>query len=208
MIAHVIPKIFNNYIDIHHELLNISFPELGLHLVNGEHLALRKPYPNKIYHVACKKIGKKAVNGIFIEVPDNIDTFKMITKWRLDAELEVTHIVNFKISDKEHPYFTQDPALWFAHDDGSQGDIWPVPHQIPCYFSPCMSVIVDGNDPNKEGDCNDVYNEEGWLVLREENYKVPSISEANLFGKYNSYRNRMPALKDRFKSESTSLLSN
>ena len=54
-------------------LVDLQIDPLGIRLVGGDDLATRRPYPNKMYAVACRKQGQKAINGILIETAKPVE---------------------------------------------------------------------------------------------------------------------------------------
>lgn len=112
MLIHVSPKIIqlSAYVDV--ELIDVSIPELDLVLRNNEEITTRKPYPNKCYHVACRKVGRKAINGLLIESDKHLDSFSVITRWKIQGERIATHTAEFNVVDKEHSLVSDNMILW------------------------------------------------------------------------------------------------
>nr|WP_289883625.1 DUF6012 family protein [Xanthomonas arboricola]MDN0205520.1 DUF6012 family protein [Xanthomonas arboricola pv. corylina]MDN0218452.1 DUF6012 family protein [Xanthomonas arboricola pv. corylina] len=54
----------------------------------------RTSYPAKRYQVACRKIGRKAMNGLLIEAAGTVDRFCVVTRWAVEGEMLCTHEVN------------------------------------------------------------------------------------------------------------------
>ncbi|WP_288987873.1 DUF6012 family protein [uncultured Pseudoalteromonas sp.] len=79
----------------------------------------------------------------------------------------------------------------------TQADRWPCEHKTPCYFNPRFEVIFDGDNSKKEGGFKDTF-ENGLLTSRVEQYKLPTIKAASLFGEYNIHLERMPRLDEAF----------
>src|SRR5690606_18379093 len=92
--------------DIPCELLDIQCPELGLCLHGGEDVVACRPYPNKGYHVARRKVGRKAVNGVLVHTPEVLSTFTLTTRWTVygdpdqgNPEQVLTHRVHYTVLD-------------------------------------------------------------------------------------------------------------
>lgn len=66
MLIHLIPNILADRSHVPCSLVDLTSPELGLNLIGGKELTARRPYPNKHYLVACRKVGQKAVNGFLV----------------------------------------------------------------------------------------------------------------------------------------------
>ncbi len=81
MLLHLVPQIVNRYLDVELELIDVQIPELNVILTGGEDLVVRKPFPNKTYHVACRKVGRKAVHGLYLEVGKQLTKFSVVTRW-------------------------------------------------------------------------------------------------------------------------------
>ncbi|WP_255653935.1 DUF6012 family protein [Arsenophonus apicola] len=71
MLLHLSPRYYLRYSDVQLDLIDVSVPELNLTLKGGVDIVARTPYPNKCYQIACRKKGRKAINGIFIETDKN-----------------------------------------------------------------------------------------------------------------------------------------
>ncbi|WP_231103914.1 DUF6012 family protein [Xanthomonas arboricola pv. pruni] len=44
--------------------------------------------------MACRKIGRKAMNGLLIEAAGTVDRFCVVTRWAVEGEMLCTHEVN------------------------------------------------------------------------------------------------------------------
>ncbi|WP_299496380.1 DUF6012 family protein [uncultured Shewanella sp.] len=197
MKVHLIPSIFNEYSNVDVELIDLSFPELDLVLKQGIDVVVGRPYPNKCIDVVRRKEGRKAINGILVEIPNHIKSFTLVTRWSVDAERVLTHTVNYNLIDSDYDFASQDPTLWYATCDGSQENRMPVNSTIPCNFNARMRIIFNEKNTNKEGNFIDEY-QGNMLVSRIENYPLPTIKEAHLYGRYNLHLKRMPNINDAF----------
>jgi hypothetical protein len=63
----------------------------------GVDLATRRPYPNKRYAVACRREGRKAIEGILIENSPPVEKLDYTARWVVDAEFVATHRVSYKL---------------------------------------------------------------------------------------------------------------
>ena len=64
MLLHLSPTLCNEGQAV--ALVDVHVLPFGLRLVGGVDVVARRPYPNKTYHVACRKVGRKAVRGILL----------------------------------------------------------------------------------------------------------------------------------------------
>ncbi|WP_257385926.1 DUF6012 family protein, partial [Xanthomonas phaseoli] len=82
MLIHLSPRLFEPQgIPTRCELIDIAIAPFGLLLRNGIEVVARRPYPNKRYQVACRKIGRMAMNGLLIEAAGTVDAFRVVTRW-------------------------------------------------------------------------------------------------------------------------------
>lgn len=197
MKVHLTPSIFNKYSNINVELIDLEFPELDLVLKSGVEVVASTPYPNKCITVVRRKKGRKAINGIFIDIPIGMKKFTLNTRWSVDAERILLHTVIYNLIDSDYDFATQDPTMWYSTFDGSQENRMPCDGIIPCHFTARMEIAFDENETSKQGDYVDCYND-NMLISRIENYPLPTIKESNLFGKYNPHLERMPSMDDSF----------
>ncbi len=199
MIYHIVPKIYNRYTDVDIQLVDIEVPEIGLKLQNNLDVITRKPMPNKCYYVACKKKGRKAINGIFIE-HERLPKYTVITRWAINAETLLEHVVHYSLLDDDYTCVSSDPTKWYASTQFPSR--WPDKYidNVPCNLHPRMDVATKSDQaPAREGDVTDNYNQSGILIRREEFYSVPTIEPDRLFGDYPRVdEGRLPSLQDSF----------
>jgi hypothetical protein len=73
MLLHIIPRLYaSKENEPKCALIDLYCPELNLRLRDGIELVARRPYPNKNYLVACRKMGHKAMEGLLIETQERI----------------------------------------------------------------------------------------------------------------------------------------
>lgn len=196
MLIHVAPTIFNPYSDVNVALVDVNVPEFSLKLVGGIDVVSRKPYPNKSYNVVCRKVGRKAINGILVKVDENVRDFSVITRWSFNAERIIQHTVNYSVLDNEYECVTDEPSSWHAFGNGKYKNRWPYENKIPNKLKPTMTILYQDEDTSRDGDVKDIY-EEGWLVYRLENLAVPTVEKERLFGD-SAILERMPLEKHAF----------
>lgn len=100
------------------KLIDVSSDELGVMLKGGEHLTARRPYPNKNYLVACRKVGQKAMQGILIKTPTPVREFNVVTRWAIAASYIATHRVLYIVLDDDFDAISENMVLWYAMNGG------------------------------------------------------------------------------------------
>ncbi|EGD08785.1 hypothetical protein XVE_2960, partial [Xanthomonas vesicatoria ATCC 35937] len=109
MLIHLSPRLLEpKGIPTRCELVDIAIDPFGLLLRNGVEVVARRPYPNKRYQVACRKIGRMAINGLLIEAAGTVDAFRVVTRWAVEGEILCTHEVNYSLADQDHDAVSED----------------------------------------------------------------------------------------------------
>lgn len=153
MLLHLIPRMYAyRQSEPECSLIDFECPDLGLMLRNGHELVARRPYPNKNYLVACRKIGQKAIDGILIETPARMQQFSTITRWAVGAERVVSHKIRYEILDSEMDAITGNMVLWHSMSPGLGGfaNRWPTEAQnwTPASSQPRMELVPRERDGN------------------------------------------------------------
>lgn len=122
-LIHILPK-FLASLEFHEfiRLIDVTIPEFNLKLEMGKELALRKPYPNKHYLVACLSTPRKAQEGFMLSLPECPDSYTVITRWMLADDATISHVVRHKVADPGHDAISDDFTLWYGHPSGSFKD--------------------------------------------------------------------------------------
>ncbi|MFD3303734.1 DUF6012 family protein [Alteromonas macleodii] len=197
MIAHLTPRIYNQFTDVNIELESVYFPDFALTLSGETDLALRKPYPNKCFHVACKRKGSKAINGILLNINKKPEDFTMITTWIMDEIHILTHEVIYTIIDKEFDYITDNPCAWYSTRDGLPSR-WGDIVEVPALYQPSMNILFHERDKAREHLVTDTF-DEGILIHRKQNFACMTVERERLFAnKYLLHSERMPQIDDAF----------
>jgi len=196
MLIHLTPKIFNPHAVLNLELVDVNITQFNLSLVGGVDIVARKPYPNKCFSVVCRKIGRKAINGILVKGDDSVRNFSVDTRWCFNAERIIKHTVNYSILDNEFGFVTDEPTAWYKY--GNYKSRWPQEVKTPSKFKPTMTILHLVQDESREGNVRDTF-EDGWLVHRLENIGVPSVEKERLFGD-KSMIERMPCEEHAFEA--------
>lgn len=144
MLLHLRPRCLSRYRDV--ELVDFAIPELDLQLVGGKDLTTRRPYPNKRYAVACRQQGRKAIDGVLIDVKRRVERFSTISRWAINADFLATHQVNYQVLDRDYDLVTDSVVLWYPTSEvlGSWGNRIPswVGNAAPVEIEPRMEVDV------------------------------------------------------------------
>lgn len=119
MLFHIIPRFYANaglnpkFVSLE----SVKINELDLVLKCGEEVVAKSPYPNKDYLVACKKKGKKAVDGILVDI-GKLREVTVITTWSYFLT-EVVHEVKYFILGDDLGFTTTDPVrhVFEAHPE-------------------------------------------------------------------------------------------
>lgn len=200
MLIHLAPRYFLNYSNVTVELLDLFLPELNMTLVSGKDITIRTPYPNKCYKVICRKKGRKAINGIFIETDKIIENFTAITRWAVNGEVS-THTVHFHLEDSDFDAVTECQLLWngfhntpFTSRKSNLQNEW-----IPAKDQPRMLLDTDTAnqlDGMRESHYSLVDNND-IIRSRVEYYAVPTVERERL-SVPSWFNDRLPALDDCF----------
>lgn len=163
------------------EILDIAIPELELKLVGGRDLAARRPLANRNYLVACRKIGRKAINGILLNTGDRrVDVFTVRVRWAVDAELVATHEISYRVTDCDYPLVSDDMLLWSAHPPA----LGQWPDRMPPYAShasPMSGKVLMLLTEEDEHDRLVVDRKErGLIVERKQEFLLPTIEPGRL----------------------------
>ena len=203
MLVHIRPRIFSPF--EHVTLLDVELPEFGLKLRGGEDLTTRRPYPNKRYTVACPKIGRKALDGIYVETAAPVAAFTMIARWAVEAEFIATHRVEYRILDQDFDAVSDSMLFWYGMSAGLGGweSRWPedAKDAIPCKFEPAMGVLVEYG--GRDGDVQDKIDPAtGWIIERTQAFRMPTLQRERVLDTCNPYVDRQPPLESAFHAKS------
>ncbi|PRQ66526.1 DUF6012 family protein [Vibrio mediterranei] len=116
MLIHLIPKIYNRFSDIQLNVIDVCIPELKVVLQGDKDLMVGRPYLNKNYHVICRKVGKKKMNGFFLETEKALQKFTVLTRWEVD-NLKLVHRVHYTVLDSNFDAVSDDHSLITTFDD-------------------------------------------------------------------------------------------
>lgn len=163
------------------EILDIIIPELHLKLEGGRDLTARRPLADRNYLVACRKIGRKAINGILLNTGvRRVHDFTVRARWAVDAEFVATHEISYRVTDCDFDAVTDDILMWSAHPPAFGS--WP--DRMPPYarnVSPMSGKVLMLLTEEEEHDRLVVDRKErGLIVERKQQFLLPTIEPARL----------------------------
>ncbi len=203
MLLHIVPKFFGAFEDV--GIVDIRVEPLGLCLRGGVELATRRPYPNKRYAVACRRSGRKAVNGILLAMDFPISDLFYVARWAVEAEKVVTHRIRYRLLDQEFDAASESMMLWNACSEylGGWSSRWPDPPgwKTPAFSEPRMEVELlnadDQRQARRQSRLDDVRDSSGWIVERQEEFHMPTLERGRFTSRLAG--DRMPRVEDAFR---------
>lgn len=200
MLIHLKPSIYDGNPIGPCSLVDLTCHEFGLKLVGGKDLIARRPYPNKNWLVACRKVGRKALNGLFIETQVFVREFNVVTRWAVAASHIATHRVRYILADDGFDTSTVEMTLWgeFPPSFGGYKSRHPigVNYGSPMESEPRMDVF---NDRKRVGDIADKIDQYGFLIERSEVFRMPTLERERF--SISLFSDRMPAIESAFQSQ-------
>ncbi len=205
MLIHISPTMYLVY-DLVVELIDIVIPELNITLIGGKDVVVRRPLPNKGYNVVCRKTGKVAIDGIFIETPNHVAVFTVVARWLVhgnEAKHEVTHRVEYRVADSEFDTVTDKMSLWGEHSAelGGWSSRYPkgVTYKAPVKSMPRAELWPTEHGLNRVGlDLVDK-TKRGLIVERTETFVLPTIERERMMCEHYP-RGRFPTIEDAFRA--------
>jgi hypothetical protein len=190
MLLHIRPRLYSPFRDIT-KLVKLGIEPFGVEFGVGE-LRTGRPYPNRRYAVGCLRRGRKALDGVLIETPKDVDEFRCTARWAVGAELVVTHRVDYKVIDHDFDAASDSMILWHGTTSG-WADRFPTEVKgIALVKLEPMMEIEPREDPDNRRLNRDLM-EGGWIVNRHESFSMPTIERERItkprFGE------RMPSLE-------------
>ncbi|PLO03074.1 hypothetical protein CWM94_00025 [Klebsiella pneumoniae] len=198
MLLHLSPRYYARYTDVVVDLIDVSVPELNLVLKGGEDVVIRTPFPNKCYLVVCRKKGRKAINGFFVETDAVVENFTLITRWAVNGDIS-THRVHFHITDADHDTVTDSLTLWNAvYNTPWQSRKTPWQESwTPASAQPRMITLPGDNRSERDEQIYNVTDAEGFVRERVEYFSVPTVERERLTTSFLG-NDRLPATEDAF----------
>lgn len=184
MLIHITPRFYTGNYAIPVQLVDVTIEPLGLVLRDGVDLAMRQPFPNKRIYVACRKVGRKGVNGLLIDTGAvRINEFEVVTRWAVFADDVVTHRVKHVVLDEEFEAVSTDMVFWRAMCESLGGWESRMPampaNASPASHMPSMAIMPEDGG-RRTGDVVDKLNRAGIITERREVFSLPTIQPGRL----------------------------
>lgn len=200
MLIHIAPRFFTGNYAIPVQLVDVTVEPLGLVLRDGVDLAMRQPFPNKRLYVACRMVGRKAMNGLLIDTGTvRIKEFEVVTRWAVFAGDVVTHRVRHVVLDEEFDAVSTDMVLWHAMCESLGGWESRMPalpdNASPASHMPRMAIMPEDRG-QRTGDVVDKLNAAGIVKERHEVFSMPTIQPERLQNR--RLDQRLPQFQDAF----------
>lgn len=192
MLLHLRPRIYTEL--PHASIVDFDIPELNLGLKRGIDLATRQPYPNTGYKVACRNVGKKAIDGILVDVDAIPSTFTSVARWVVNAERIVTHIVHYTVLDTDFDTVSDDTTMLYGTSASLGGweSRWPGGVvRTPVRNEPCMLTKLPG--PGPEGET--AMDSNGFITQLKQAISLPTVQRDRVL---NHWEFGVPAIEHAF----------
>ncbi|MGR3808183.1 DUF6012 family protein [Pasteurella testudinis] len=200
MLIHLMPTFINLYRNVTVNIKRLAIStENNLYEMDPTLLKVGKPFPNKSYHVVCRKKGNKAFQGLFAHLDDNPITFSVIEEWDVVTDnnslgLIHYHYINFHLLNQEFNAVSQDMLMW----DGYKLDIHKDWVPVDCQPKMEFTTNILGRGKRAES-IRDGYYFNGEIKQRIEEYYVPTLSSYDLQIQLDKfYADRAPGINDGF----------
>jgi hypothetical protein len=174
------------------ELAHIEIPEFNLVLVGGKDVVKRYPYKNKRYAVACRKIGRKAISGILLDVPYRVGEFTTKTYWEIYIIVpegckeykegiccyDALHTVKYNILDSEFDLASDNIMLWIERKNLNFQNRKPeyTNDIIQMKAWPCYDIFPR----ERQGYFEDKILDFGMIQKRTEIFKIPTVESERM----------------------------
>lgn len=200
MLLHLQPRLYSPCRNV--AIVDLAIEPFGLRLAGGVELATGRPYPNKHYAIAYRKNKtRKAFNGILIEIPGPVDEWHMTARWSVEAEIVVTHHVDYRLLDHDFDTASEDQTLWYAAcaELGGWSNRWPSPdlRQSRVMMEVVPREYHEREKPVTYRDTLD--HERGLIVQRCQAFDMPTIERGRLTKPLISDAERMPPFESAFR---------
>jgi hypothetical protein len=196
MLLHLTPRFYLCYSDVHVDIVDMSIPELGLTLKGDKDVVLRTPYPNKRYKVVCRKKGRKAINGIFIETDKRLNDFTVVTRWGVNSDISV-HKIHYHIIDSDYDAVTEYIMMWSGFYGTPYNSRTKEPQWIPAKDQPRMVTLLNDSESKRDESIYNVVDGEGIVRERTEYIEMPTVERERLAIQFWGNK-RLPAIEDSF----------
>lgn len=181
MLIHFVPRMYAcRFSEPQCELIDFHCPALGLKLRSGIELVARRPYPNKNYLVACRKVGQKAIDGFLVETTERVTEFAAVTRWAVGGDRVVNHQVQYFVLDDELDAVSESMGLWYGTSGtlGNWSSRWPdvAKEWSPAAAQPRMELV----SRERAGTYADRMDTKGKIVERSEVFQLHTIERERI----------------------------
>jgi hypothetical protein len=209
MLLHLQPRLFTSHERV--DLIDLRIEPFGLTLRNRVELVVRHPYPNKRYFVACRKVGRVAIDGIYIRMAERVSGIDCTTRWAVDVSHVAIHMVQYLIVDDDFDAATADPILWSAFSEGLGGWSCRYPggrHGEGPLGRQCkVAMVVTPEDrevferPNAQGVFSDPQGDfetdaRGRIIGLQQKFRMPTVERERLLTSGAAFRH--PTIEQAF----------
>lgn len=203
MLIHLTPRYYSKYSDVQVDVIDVEIPEFKLLLKANIDVVIRTPFRNKNYKVVCRKKGRKAVNGIIIEINDIVQNFTVITRWAVNGEIS-RHETYYHVNDNEFDSVTEENFLW--------NGFYNTPYRNRCKEikerdvlikrqSTMVTLVGDINSNDNDSDWTfNTVDKQGIVRFRAEYITLPTVERERLTSSF--FGNvRLPPYEDAFNAQ-------
>lgn len=177
MLIHITPRFLRNLVTGKNvELIDLTIPEVGLHLKGGVDLVTCSPWPNKTYLTVSRRTPAKRQLGIMIDTDEALSEFTYIARWAVRNQTVVTHRVKFELIDNEFSDISDMVELWRSKDTGLSRCPDVYDGLTTMNLNPCMEYTPK----LKRGLWVSDVVHEGRILERNEVFKVPTLERETL----------------------------
>lgn len=193
MLIHITPRIYIPHAVKSCEMTSLKIEQLGVYF-SGEQIAVRKPYPNRRFHVACRRNNRRAIQGLLFSVGVAPSEFTVESEWLINGSSCAKHSVKYEILDEEMGAVSDNMLLWYADSAQKYALRWPqwAQSMSPVEAMPTMEFAA-GSLPLRPRRSDVV--QAGHLISRKEVFGMHTLEKSRLF---DSNSDRMPNIWDAF----------
>lgn len=203
-VLHLVPSAFCPW-SIKFELLDISVEPVGLRLTQRD-FVVRRPYANKHIHVACRRTGRVAVEGLFIQMVTPVEPITYTARWAVDGEHVARHVVEYGLIDQDFDTASEEMTLWSACGESLGGwksrwpESWRDDRITPVFNRARMEFFRrDMGQGQMLGGAkrHDTFDDRGFILERRQTFPMPTIERERLSSPLAGPR--MPSLDHAFR---------
>lgn len=140
--------------------------------------------------------------GILVDVEGSVQTYTVITRWRVNGEV-ITHFVEHEVLDRDFDAVSDDMVLWYGQYGTSWQKRWPACYtEAPVARQPSMDVLTSlMRGLTRPEEVQDVVDDAQRVIMRIEPFKLHTIERERLLDDRNRDSHRIPNIKDAFNAK-------